>query len=371
MRSLRLACVSFGAALLVWSAGAQADTIKVAIAGPMSGPLTQYGDMVKAGVLTAIEQINAAGGAGGHRFEAVLMDDACEPKQAVAVANKVAGQNIQYVIGHVCSSSTIPAAEIYENEGVVMITPSATAIQLTEGRKRKSIFRTIGRDDQQGPAAARYIIDKVKPAKAAVLHDKQSYGQGIAVAVKKELDAAKIPVALFEGINAGGSDYSAVITKLKSQGVDFVYFGGYHPEMGLLLRQAREQGVKATFMGPEGVGNRDLTVIAGAAAEGLLITMPADFAADPANADVLKAFAAGKRDPNGPFQLPSYAAMKVLAEAIAGAKSADPVKVAAYMHKNSFRTPIGEVSYDAQGDLKAFKFVVYLWHKDATRTALN
>lgn len=350
---------------------AHAETVKIAIAGPMSGSVAQYGDMVKAGALTAIEQINAAGGAGGNKLEVVLMDDACEPKQAVAVANKIVSQNIRFVIGHVCSGSTIPASDIYENEGIVMVTPSATAPQLTENKKRKFIFRTIGRDDQQGPAAAQYIIGKVKPKKVAVLHDKQSYGQGIASSVKKDLEAAKIPVAVFEGINAGDSDYSAVITKLKSQGVDFVYFGGYHPEVGLLLRQAREQGVKATFMGPEGVGNKDVTAIAGPSSEGMLVTLPADFSADPANAALVKAFADKKRDANGPFQMPAYAAVKIIGDAIAGAKSTDPAKVAAYMHKNAFTTPIGKVEYDEKGDLKSFKFVVYTWHKDATKTAAN
>ena len=370
LTSTAMAAVLATAGLAAFTS-ANAETVKIAIAGPMSGSVAQYGDMVKAGALTAIEQINAAGGANGNKFEAVLMDDACEPKQAVAVANKIVSQGIHYVIGHVCSGSTIPASDIYENEGIVMVTPSATAPQLTETKKRNFIFRTIGRDDQQGPAAAQYIIGKVKPKKVAVLHDKQSYGQGIASSVKKDLEAAKIPVAVFEGINAGDSDYSAVITKLKSQGVDFVYFGGYHPEMGLLLRQAREQGVKATFMGPEGVGNKDVTAIAGPASEGMLVTLPADFSADPANAGLVKAFADKKRDANGPFQMPAYAAVKIIGDAIAGAKSTDPTKVAAYMHKNAFTTPIGKVEYDAKGDLKSFKFVVYTWHKDATKTAAN
>nr|WP_315596986.1 branched-chain amino acid ABC transporter substrate-binding protein [uncultured Cupriavidus sp.] len=370
LTSTAMAAVLATAGLAAFTS-ANAETIKIAIAGPMSGSVAQYGDMVKAGALTAIEQINAAGGANGNKFEAVLMDDACEPKQAVAVANKVVSQGIHYVIGHVCSGSTIPASDIYENEGIVMVTPSATAPQLTETKKRNFIFRTIGRDDQQGPAAAQYIIGKIKPKKVAILHDKQSYGQGIASSVKKDLEAAKIPVAVFEGINAGDSDYSAVITKLKSQGVDFVYFGGYHPEMGLLLRQAREQGVKAAFMGPEGVGNKDVTAIAGPASEGMLVTLPADFSADPANAALVKAFADKKRDANGPFQMPAYAAVKIIGDAIAGAKSTDPTKVAAYMHKNAFTTPIGKVEYDAKGDLKSFKFVVYTWHKDATKTAAN
>ena len=368
MKSLnRLTGIALAIGAIVSFAGAaQAETVKIAIAGPMTGPVTQYGDMVKAGALTAIEQINAAGGK--YQFEPVIMDDGCEPKQAVAVANKIVSQNIKYVIGHVCSGSTIPASDIYENEGVVMITPSATAPQLTETKPHKYIFRTIGRDDQQGPAAAKYVVEKVKPKKAAVLHDKQSYGQGVATSVKNALDAAKIPVVLFEGINAGDSDYSAVVTKLKSQGVDFVYFGGYHPEMGLLMRQAREQGVKAVFMGPEGVGNKDITAIAGPASEGMLVTLPADFAADPANAALVKAFTDKKRDANGPFQLSAYAGVKVISDAITGAKSSDPTKVAAYIHSHAFKTPIGTVEYDAKGDLKSFKFVVYTWHKDATKT---
>jgi len=358
------------AAITVFSCAtlAQAETVKIAIAGPMTGPVAQYGDMVKAGALTAIEQINAAGGAGGNQFEVVLMDDACEPKQAVAVANKIVSQGIKFVIGHVCSGSTIPAADIYENEGIVMITPSATAPQLTQGKSYQFIFRTIGRDDQQGPAAAKYIIEKLKPKKVAVLHDKQSYGQGVASVVKASLDKAKVPVLVFEGIHAGDSDYSAVITKLKAQGVDFVYFGGYHPEMGLLMRQAQEQGVRAVFMGPEGVGNKDITAIAGSASEGMLVTLPADFAADPANAGLLRAFATHRRDPNGPFQMPAYAGVKIIADAIAGARSTDPAKVAAYIHTHTFKTPIGTVAYDARGDLQSFKFVVYTWHKDATKT---
>jgi branched-chain amino acid transport system substrate-binding protein len=353
-------------AVAVLAPAARAETIKIALPGPLTGPVTQYGDMVRAGAMTAVEQINAAGG--GNKFELVPMDEACEPKQAVAVANKIVSENIKFVVGHVCSGATIAASDIYENEGIVMISPSATAPQLTEAKARKYIFRTIGRDDQQAPTAANYIAQKLKPKKVAILHDKQSYGQGLANSVKTTLDAAKVPVVLFEGINAGDSDYSAVITKLKSQGVDVVYFGGYHPEMGLLIRQAREQGVKAVFVGAEGAGNKNLNAIAGPAAEGMLLTQPADFASDPANAAIRKAFADKKRDPVGGFQMPAYAAVQVIAEAIAGAKSSDPAKVAAYIHSHPFKTPIGTIEFTPRGDLKVFKFNVYTWHNDGSST---
>lgn len=369
---LKSLSVAVALAALGLAAAAQAQTtVKVALAIPETGPNTQYGDMVNAGARTAFEQINAAGGKGGYKFEVVPMDDACDPKQAVTVANRIVSEKIHYVIGHVCSGGTIPAADIYDSQGIIMITPSATAPLVTEGKHRKFIFRTIGRDDQQGPIAAEYIINKIKPKKVAILHDKQSYGQGIATSVRDTLEKAHVPVVMFEGINAGDSDYSAVITKLKAAGVDFVYYGGYYPEMGLLLRQGREQGLKAKFMGPEGVGNQGVTAVAGPDSEGMLVTLPADFTKDPANAGIMKAFAAAKRNPDGTFQMPAYAAAEVIADAIAGAKTTDTTKVAAYIHTHDFKTPIGDISYDQQGDLKAFKFVVYTWHKDATKTPAN
>ncbi len=355
---------------LAWS-GAQAQTIKIAVVGPTTGPVTQYGDMVREGVDTAIEQINAAGGVKGKKLEAVVIDDGCEPKQGPVAANRVVNQKIGFVVGHVCSGATIAATEIYNNEGVVMVTPSATSPAVTDGKNYEFIFRTIGRDDQQGPAAAKFILDKIKPKNVAVLHDKQSYGQGIATAVKNDLEKGGVKVSVFEGINAGDSDYSAVITKLKSNGVDFVYYGGYHPEMGLLLRQAAEQGVKARFMGPEGVGNPDINAIAGDAVEGMLLTLPADFAQNPANAAIVKAFQDKKRNPNGAFQLTAYAATQAIADGIKGAASTDPAKVAQYLHANSFETPIGKTAWNKQGDLTNFEFQVFTWHKDGSKTAFK
>ena len=356
------------AAGLAFAAGAQAQTIKIGVVGPTTGAVTQYGDMVREGVDTAIERINAAGGVNGKKLETVVIDDGCEPKQGPVAANRVVNSKIGFVVGHVCSGATIAAADVYNNEGVVMVTPSATSPALTDGKNYEFIFRTIGRDDQQGPAAAKFILDKIKPKKAAVLHDKQSYGQGIATAVKNDLEKGGVPVAIFEGINAGDSDYSAVITKLKSQGVDFVYYGGYHPEMGLLLRQAAEQGVKAKWMGPEGTGNPDINAIAGDAVEGMLLTLPADFTQNAANADIVKAFEAKKRNASGAFQTTAYTATQVIADGIKGAGTDDPTKVAKYLHANSFDTPIGKVSWNKQGDLTNFQFDVFVWHKDGFKS---
>ncbi|MGB6156457.1 MAG: ABC transporter substrate-binding protein, partial [Castellaniella sp.] len=179
-----------------------------------------------------------------------------------------------------------------------------------------------------------------------------------------------INIAMFEGINVGDSDYSAVISKLKALGPDLIYFGGYHPELGLLLRQAREQGLDTQFMGPEGVANKDLTAIAGPAVDKLLVTLPADFTKRPGNEKILENFKQYKRSPDGAFTMTAYAAVQVLADSI-NAVGTDPDKVAAYMHKNSFDTGIGKVDYDAKGDLKHFEFAVFRWDVNGNMTQIQ
>ncbi|GAB1579155.1 branched-chain amino acid ABC transporter substrate-binding protein [Bordetella petrii] len=356
-------------ALLLAGAAQAADTIKIGIPQPMTGPNTQYGTQIQAGALTAIETINAKGGVKGKKLEPILIDDGCEPKQAVPAANRVVNSGAKFAVAHACSGVTVPAVNVYEQEGIVAITPGATSPLVTDTIKPHFFFRTIGRDDQQGPFAARYIANTLKPKKVAVLHDKQTYGSGVATQVKETLEKNKVNVVMFEGINVGDSDYSAVITKLKTAGVDLVYFGGYHPELGLLLRQSREQGLDVQFMGPEGTANQDLVAIAGPAIEGLLVTLPSDFTKLPGNEGIVKAFHDAKRDPDGAFQMPAYAAVQVLAKSIE-AVGEDPTKVADYMHKTSFDTAIGKVEYDAKGDLKDFEFAVFKWDKNGKKTQL-
>ncbi|WP_242168634.1 MULTISPECIES: branched-chain amino acid ABC transporter substrate-binding protein [unclassified Pseudomonas] len=362
----------FAAMVLAGVAGHSfaADTIKIGIAGPKTGPVTQYGDMQFMGAKQAIKDINAKGGVDGKMLEAKEYDDACDPKQAVAVANKVVNDGVKFVVGHLCSSSTQPASDIYEDEGVIMITPAATSPEITS-RGYKMVFRTIGLDSAQGPAAGNYIADHVKPKVVAVIHDKQQYGEGIATAVKQTLEKKGVKVALFEGINAGDKDFGSLIQKLKQANVDFVYYGGYHPELGLILRQAKEKGVNAKFMGPEGVGNDSISQIAQDASEGLLVTLPKSFDADPANKAIVDALKADGKDPSGPFVFPAYSAVEVIAGGITAAKSEDTAKVAAAIHAGTFKTPTGDLSYDAKGDLKDFKFVVYEWHFGKPKTEVS
>ncbi|MNF75867.1 Leucine-, isoleucine-, valine-, threonine-, and alanine-binding protein precursor [compost metagenome] len=176
---------------------------------------------------------------------------------------------------------------------------------------------------------------------------------------------------MFEGLNAGDKDFSSIIQKLKQNNVDFVYYGGYHPELGLILRQAKEKGLNAKFMGPEGVGNDSISQIAQNASEGLLVTLPKSFDADPANKAIVDAIKADGKDPSGPFVFPAYSAVQLIAEGIKSAKSEDTDKVAAAIHAGTFKTPTGDLSYDDKGDLKDFKFVVYEWHFGKPKTEVS
>ncbi|MDO3720880.1 branched-chain amino acid ABC transporter substrate-binding protein [Marinobacter sp. chi1] len=359
--------VSTSVALM--AAGNAAAEIQIGIAGPMTGPVAQYGDMQFSGARMAIEQINANGGVMGEQLVAVEYDDVCDPKQAVTVANSMVNDGVQFVVGHLCSSSTQPASDIYEDEGILMVTPASTSPDITE-RGYELVFRTIGLDSMQGPVAANYLAS-LNPERVAIVHDKQQYGEGIATAVRDTLEAKGVEIAMFEGITAGDKDFSSLVTKMKQADVDFVYYGGYHPELGLILRQAGQAGLDARFMGPEGVGNKDINTIAGEAAEGLLVTLPPSFDKKAENQALVKAFQDKGEDPSGPFVLTSYAAVQLVVDGIKQAESTDPFEVAQALRSGSFETPIGTVQYDEAGDLQSFEFVVYEWHSDGSKTPVN
>ncbi len=343
------------------------DTVKIALAGPTTGPLSQYGDMMMIGQEKAIEDINAKGGINGKKLEAVIYDDVCEPKQAVTVANKIINDGVRFVLGHLCSGAAIPAAKLYDEEGILMISPAATSPELSQ-KGYQMIFRTIGRDDQTAPVAADYIVKHFKDKKIAVLHDKQQYGQGLAEGVKAGLEKASVPVAFYEGVNKGQTDFSALITKLKKEGIEVVYWGGYHPEFGKIVRQGADQGFSPQYMGSDGIANGNVFSLAGDAAKDILVTVPADFTGKAENADIVNAIKAKKKDPTGPFVMPSYAAIQVIVDTANKLKTEDSEKIAEEMRKGGvYNTVIGEISFQKNGDLKSFPFAVYKMNKDGKK----
>ncbi len=351
------------AAVTIWSAAAAAQ-LKIGAGAPYTGPVAVAGVQMKNGVELAAADINAAGGVNGQKIEIVFGDDVADPKQGVSVANRFVGENIKFVIGHMMSGVTMPASEIYAENGMLMITPSATNPAVTE-RKLWNVFRTCGRDDQQGVVAAQWYLANAKGKKIAVVHDKTTYGKGLADEMVKAFVAGGQKEVLYEGINVGEKDFSALISKIKGAAADYVFWGGLHTEGGLILRQMRDQGVTAALMGGDGLSTSEFLTIAGPSVEGAMFTSVPDMRKSPTAAAVVKRFADKKQDPEA-FTLYAYAGVELIAQAANKAKSLDPKKVAETLRDGTaWKTVIGDLTFDAKGDLKAPAFVLFAVKKTA------
>ena len=359
MNKLLLSGVALG--MLAFSGVAQAQ-IKLGVAGPITGPNAAFGAQLKNGVEQAVEDINAAGGIMGQKIVVSVGDDVSDPKQGVSVANKFSADGIKWVLGHFNSGVTMPASDVYAENGMIFITPSATNPKITE-RGLWNAFRTCGRDDQQGAVAADYIVKSLKDKKVAVVHDKTTYGQGLADETKKAMNAAGVKEVLYEGVNAGEKDFSALVSKLKAAGADVLYWGGLHTEGGLIVRQMRDQGLKTVLMSGDGITTDEFATIGGPGVEGTLMTFPPDPQKRPEAKAVLAKFEARKFKPEA-YTLYSYAGVEIMKQAAEGAKSLDPKKMAEYMKTGvKFKTVIGDISYDKKGDITRPDYTMYTWKK--------
>jgi branched-chain amino acid transport system substrate-binding protein len=346
-------------------AGTASAQVKFGMAGPITGPSAATGAQMKNGVDQAAEDINKTGGILGQKITVEYGDDVSDPKQGVSVANKFAGDGIKFVIGNYNSGVTIPSSEVYQENGILEISPASTNPTVTE-RKMWNIFRVCGRDDQQGKVAGAYILKHFKGKKIAVVHDKTTYGKGLADETKKAINKGGMKEVLYEGINTGEKDYSALVSKIKQSGADLVYFGGLYTEGGLIVRQMRDQGVKAPLMGGDGITSDEFASVGGPGVEGTLMTYGPDPRNKPEAKKVVAEFRAKKFEPEA-YTLYSYAGVQVIKQAAEAAKSLDPKKVAEKMHSGmKFKTVLGDLSFDKKGDITKLDYVMYLWKKDAS-----
>ncbi|WEX85907.1 branched-chain amino acid ABC transporter substrate-binding protein [Sinorhizobium garamanticum] len=348
-------------AMVAFSGSAWAD-ILVGVAGPLTGPNAAFGAQLQKGAEQAAADLNAAGGINGEQIRVVLGDDVSDAKQGVSVANKFVADGVKFVVGHFNSGVSIPASEIYAENGILQITPASTNPQFTE-RGLWNTFRTCGRDDQQGAVAGAYLAANFKDAKIAVVHDKTPYGQGLADETKKAMNEAGLTESLYEGINTGDKDFSALIAKMKQAGVSIVYYGGLHTEAGLIMRQMKDQGLKATMMSGDGIVSNELASIAGDAVDGTLMTFSPDPRKNPNAKDLVEKFRNAGFEPEA-YTLYAYAALQVIAEGAKAAGGNDPQAVAeAIKAKGPFNTAIGELGYDEKGDITRPDYVMYTWKK--------
>ena len=369
MKTLRLAGLAFAASMAFAGAAFAQDTITIGVAGPMTGQYATFGQQLRNGADMALADLNAAGGVMGRKLAIEIGDDACDPKQARAVGEKFAGMKVPFVAGHYCSSSSIPASEAYAEGNVLQITPASTNPTFTD-RGLWNTFRVCGRDDQQGAVAGGFIAKNYKGKNVAVLHDKSTYGKGLADETKKSLNKAGFKEKLYEAYTQGDKDFNALVSKLKAAAIDVVYVGGYHTEAGLILRQMRDQGLKAQMISGDAIATNEFWSITGPAGEGMLFTFGPDPRKKPTAAAVVKKFKDKGIDPEG-YTLYTYAAMQVWSQAVAKAGTTDPKKVMDTIKGGAWDTVIGKMEFDAKGDIKQIDYVVYKWDAKGNYTEIN
>jgi branched-chain amino acid transport system substrate-binding protein len=348
-----------------------AAEVRCAVGGPITGGSAAFGAQLKNGVEQAVEDINASGGILGQKITLEIGDDRADPKEGVSTANKFVADGVKFVVGHFNSGVTIPASEVYQENGILEITPAATNPKVTE-RKLWNIFRVCGRDDQQGGLAGAIIAEKFPGKRIAMVHDKTTYGQGLAEETRKAINARGIKEVLFEGVNKDDKDFTALVSKLKAVNPDLVYWGGLHDTGGIILRQMRDQGLNVPMMGGDGMADDEFAAIAGPGAEGTLMTFSPDPRTNPENKQIVELFRQKRGFEPQSYTLYSYAAVQIFKQAAEQANSLDTKKIADVMHSGQmFKTVLGEVSFDQNGDVTGYyvagkkkdRYVLYIWKK--------
>ncbi len=355
--------VCMAAAALVISASSMAvakDTIKFGVAGAHSGELASYGIPSINAAKLVIDQVNAKGGINGKMIELLAEDDVCKPEVATNTATKLISEGVDVVLGHICSGATKAALPLYNNAGILVMSPSATNPGLTQSGDYPNFFRTIAPDDAQAMVDVEFAINKLGYTKIAVLHDKGDYGKGFAEFVKKFIEeSGKAEVVLFEGITPGQPDYSAVLNKVERKGAQTIIFGGYHPEASKLVSMMKKKRVKGTFISDDGVKDMTFIKVAGKAAEGAYASGPKDNAANPLAQKAIQDHKDTFKSDPGAFFENAYSATLVMLNAIEKAGSTDLEALKKVLQAEKVDTPVGSINFDANGDAIGVGFAVY------------
>jgi branched-chain amino acid transport system substrate-binding protein len=371
MKKLLALGLAFGLGLLF--ADPAAAQIRLGVGGPMTGSDAAFGAQLRQGVEQATADINAQGGILGQQIQLFIGDDGGNPREGVSVANKFVGDGVKFVVGHFNSGVTIPASNVYQENAILMVTPAATNPAVTN-RDLWNVFRVCGRDDQQGALAAAIILQRFKDKRVAIVHDKTTYGQGLADETRRGMAKGGLKDVLYEGVNKDDRDFTAVISKIRQARADLVFWGGLHSAGGLIVRQMRAQGVKAPLMGGDGITDDEFAAIAGPGAEGTLMTFSPDPRTNPANKTIIELFRQKRMFEPQAYTLYSYASVQIIKQAAEKANSLDPKKVAEVMRSGMvFNTVLGDLKFDSKGDIsndgyvvngvKKDRYVLYVWRK--------
>ena len=340
--------------------------IRIAVVGPMSiSPMTSqyaaFGEQLQRGAELAVRDINESGGINGQKVTLVIADDAgCDPNIAVEVASELSRQGVLFVDGHYCSSASIPASRVYNEKRILMISPGSTNPKLTE-QSFPNVFRVCGRDDVQGSFAADYVVDHLRVDTIAVVHDHSAYGEGIADEFRRRLHQRGARETMYAAIEQGDKEFGDLIAKMIEGGIQLIYFGGYFTETGLFVRQARSRGLTAKMMVTSGSLTQEYWDLAGSAAEGTLVTFGPEPRQLASAAEVVKRFETEGFNPEG-YTLYAYAAIQIFAEAAKKVGSTSVELIEQTLHRGTYETVLGPITFDAKGDVQGFQYSMYRWH---------
>jgi branched-chain amino acid transport system substrate-binding protein len=374
LKLMSMACAAafaFGAG----AAGAQ-TVVKLGHVGPLTGNIAQLGKDNEAGARMAIDELNAKKlkiGGQEVKFELLSEDDAADPKQGTAAAQKLVDAKVNGVIGHLNSGTTIPASRIYSEAGIPQISPSSTAPKYTQ-QGFKTAYRVVANDGQLGGALGRYAVTELKARTIAVIDDRTAYGQGVADEFAKAVKAAGGQVSGREYTNDKATDFSAILTKLKGKKPDLVFFGGMNAVAGPMLRQMKQLGMQVKYMGGDGICTGDMPQLAGdGMADGQVICAEAGGV----EGEQLKVMEDFRTRFKSKFNMDVllyapyvYDATMTMVAAMQKADSTDPKKYLPVLAKIKYEGVTGTISFDSKGDIRNGALTLYTF-KGGKREAMR
>jgi branched-chain amino acid transport system substrate-binding protein len=337
---------------LLAGSAAYADDIKIGMSGPTSGAEALFGNTWMNGADLAVMEANKAGGIGGRKVVLVRQDDQGDPKQGTLVAQRFCDdEQMLAVIGHFNSGVTIPASDVYNRCGMPEVTNSSNPRITTAGYR--NLFRPIANDYMQGGIPAEYAVNVLKAKSAAIVQDKQAFGQGVADVFRSGFTKLGGKVTSYSGVAATDVDFSALITTLKNENPDVVYYGGTMPAVALFLKQMRSLGMNAAFFAADPAFLPDFITAAGAGAAGSIVSFQSPpYDSTPALKNFAAAYQAAWHDVPGPYSAYGYNEMKIILEAMARAKPLNRDTVVAELHKTNSQGLTGQIEFTDTGELK-------------------
>jgi branched-chain amino acid transport system substrate-binding protein len=334
--------------------------IPIGFNSALTGPYAWVGEPHLAGTELAIAELNARGGVLGEPLQLTVADDGCNAELAPLAAEKLVSERVAVAFGATCSGAAIPASKVYRRAGILMIEGGATNPKLTEAGDG-GVFRIVGRDDLQGTLGGDYLADRWGNRNIAIVHDTSAFGKGLAEEVKKRLNQRGVSEVLFTTYAPGAMDYSDLLNQLRAASIEVLYVGGYSPEAGLIIRQARDRKYSVQLVAGDSLSTGEFWLVAGPAGEGTLFTSFSDPTHEPRAAAVMARIQARLQQPNA-RALYSYAAVQLWAQAVEKAGTTDAAPVAEALRREQFDTVLGTIGFDAKGDVTGFDpFVWFVW----------